>query len=114
MRLQEIECREYDRRPEEWRVSGLKLRAINLIVGENATGKTRTLNTIHSLAKLLLRKQVFREAHWITRFEDAETEYKYHLQISEGIVREEELFIDGARRLHRGQHRARRGPHFRR
>lgn len=103
MRLREVECREYDERPQEWSISGLKLGPINLIVGENATGKTRTLATIHNLARMLLRKQDFREAHWIALFEDSATkcEYKYDLQISEGAVRHEELFVDGSRKLHR-------------
>ena len=103
MRLQEVEYREYGGRAEEWGVSGLKLGAINLIVGENATGKTRTLNTIRALARMLLRKKDFNEAHWKTRFEDAQAEYKYELQISEGIVRQEELFIGKDRKLRRGK-----------
>lgn len=103
MRLQEVECWEYGGQPDEWNISGLKLGPINLIVGENATGKTRTLATIHNLARMLLRKQVFHEAHWITRFEDRATKYEYDLQISEGIVRHEKLLVDGSLTLNRDE-----------
>jgi len=104
MRLQEVEYQEHVGQPEEWRISGLKLRSVNLIVGENATGKTRTLHTIHALAQMLLRKQVFREAHWITSFEDEGTEFNYSVKISEGIVDQEQLVVGGSKKLHRDKH----------
>ncbi len=101
MRLQEFEYREYVGQPEEWRISGLKLGSVNLIVGENATGKTRTLNTIHSMAKMLLRKQVFPEPHWITSFEDNGIKLEYDVKIDEGTVHHEKLVVDGTKTLHR-------------
>lgn len=101
MRLREVEYREYVGQPQEWRISGLKLGTVNLLVGENATGKTRALNIIHALAQMFLRKQGFREAHWITRFEDEGTELQYSVRISQGTVCQEELIENDSSKLER-------------
>ena len=39
--------------PLEWSIDGLVLGQLNLLVGRNATGKSRTLNVIGCLANIL-------------------------------------------------------------
>ena len=57
MRLESIEYIEHEGNPQEWSMKGLSLGAKNLIVGENASGKSRALNIIHGLARSLLGLQ---------------------------------------------------------
>ena len=56
MRLRSIEYTENRGTSQEWNLEGLELGPLNLIVGKNATGKTRTLNVINAMAKLLTGK----------------------------------------------------------
>ena len=53
MRLQTVDYAERQDTAREWTLSELSLGQINLIVGKNASGKSRTLNIIANLGKLL-------------------------------------------------------------
>ena len=50
----------------KWELKNLSLRPINLIVGKNAVGKSRTLSTIDLLVKMLSQR---RELNWSGRWE---------------------------------------------
>lgn len=51
MQLKTLSYSEYTGGPQEWVLAPLSLGDRNLLVGKNATGKTRTLNVIHDLAQ---------------------------------------------------------------
>lgn len=53
MRLESLKFTEYEGTDQEWALEGLSLGEKNLIVGKNASGKTRILNVINALAKYL-------------------------------------------------------------
>ena len=53
MRLKSIKYTEFEGIPKEWALDNFSLEAINLVVGKNATGKTRSLNVISGLAQIL-------------------------------------------------------------
>ena len=53
MKLKSIQFTEDEGKPEQWRLEDCTLSDMNLIVGKNATGKTRTLNAIATLTRLL-------------------------------------------------------------
>ena len=53
MFLKSIEYAQHEGTPRLWKLEGCTLGNINLIVGKNATGKSRTLNVINGLANLL-------------------------------------------------------------
>jgi len=53
MRLKSVKYAEFEHTPQEWRLEGLHLAQANLIVGKNASGKSRTLNIIHALSRHL-------------------------------------------------------------
>ncbi|BBC25057.1 AAA family ATPase [Pseudanabaena sp. ABRG5-3] len=53
MRLKSVSYSEFLGEPKEWSISDFTLEPINLVVGKNATGKTRTLNVLSNLGKLL-------------------------------------------------------------
>ncbi len=54
MYLKSVKYSEYEDDTRAWFLEGLSLGAKNLIVGKNASGKTRTLNVISALANLLV------------------------------------------------------------
>jgi len=52
MFLKSIKYAQFGEIPRLWKLEGCTLDNINLIVGKNATGKSRTLNIINGLANL--------------------------------------------------------------
>jgi energy-coupling factor transporter ATP-binding protein EcfA2 len=53
MRLAEYAYSEHEGTPKEWVLERFKLGKVTLVVGQNGTGKSRTLNVIGGLARLL-------------------------------------------------------------
>jgi energy-coupling factor transporter ATP-binding protein EcfA2 len=53
MRLKTIRYSEHAGTRQEWELEDLTLGSLNLLVGKNSSGKTRTLNIINGLAKML-------------------------------------------------------------
>lgn len=67
-----------------WELSNLELGTVNLIVGKNATGKTRTLHTIDLLVKMITQKRNLNwGGQWEVVFEnDKKEEIKYQFSTS--------------------------------
>ena len=102
MRLKRISYKEFEGRDQEWILNGLTLGKSNLLVGRNATGKTRTLNVISGLANMLTRRQtMFGSADYTALFDNAGKEVLYTLKIVDGSVVREALVIDGTAKLDR-------------
>ena len=57
MQLKNIEYKEFEGDKREWTLEPASFGQINLLVGKNASGKTRTLNVMVGLARLLAGKQ---------------------------------------------------------
>ena len=57
MQLKRIEYKEFEGDKREWTLEPASFGQINLIVGKNASGKTRILNVMSGLARLLAGKQ---------------------------------------------------------
>jgi energy-coupling factor transporter ATP-binding protein EcfA2 len=55
MRLKNVTYREFAGTLQEWSLEDLSLQPSNLLVGKNATGKSRTLNIINGLSRQLER-----------------------------------------------------------
>ncbi|MFH1287070.1 MAG: AAA family ATPase, partial [bacterium] len=69
---------------------------INLIIGLNATGKTRLISVISNLAKILAKKKMESlDGHWELEFLNGNGVFNYKLEISNKIVAEEEIKKDG-------------------
>lgn len=87
---------DYDEQPEEptyWRIKDVNLGNFNLIVGLNATGKTRLTNVISSLAAIIMRRRRT-NGHWNLEFYlDGENpvKYRYELVIKNQVVEKETL-----------------------
>lgn len=73
MKLVALSYSEYENSPKSWSVKGVSLRDVNLIVGKNASGKTRILNVISALAKVISGRQtpLFISGTWEAKFSDA-------------------------------------------
>lgn len=85
-----------------WKLEDLHLGSVNLIVGKNATGKTRTLQTIDLLVKMLTQKRNLNwGSRWNATFEnDMGNVMVYSFGTSynpdnEGVVTGEKLEING-------------------
>jgi len=79
---------------------------INLIVGQNATGKTNTLQVITELAELLssdkeLAELSYNTAHYEVEFSNQQQPIVYVLIFKNGTVLKEQLFLNGESVLER-------------
>lgn len=103
MELKEIKYSEAVDEPNEWVLHNLTLGAKTLLVGRNASGKSRTLSVIANLARNLagLQAPSFSGAYECT-FADGITKFKYWLAFEDESVKYERLEVDGVVRLHRG------------
>jgi energy-coupling factor transporter ATP-binding protein EcfA2 len=103
MRLDAVTYFQFQGLPDEWRLENLALGDVNLLVGRNATGKSRTLSIILGLAKLLRGEQkpnMLSGDYDVTFSDDGKT-FRYKLAYNELGVLSEELSIDSNVRLHR-------------
>jgi len=100
----------------EWSIEGKPLNGvgeqpvsfqkINLVVGKNATGKSKTINTIRQLSDLLsgdvkLSQLVYDTSIYDLSFDDNGNEINYYLEFEEGKVKQELLKINGVEKLNR-------------
>lgn len=85
--------------PGEWRVEECRLSQTNLIVGKNASGKSRILRAIHTLSELLSESGSLaprpKSYEWRLLFDTDLPEQKteYILKIEKGLVIKEKLII---------------------
>lgn len=104
LRLTHYTYAEMSGEDSEWTLSKFRVRKTNLLVGRNATGKSRVLNTIRSLA-IVLKSQpekLYKSGEWQVVFSSISgDEYKYHLKIAGREVFSEKLHVNGELRLTR-------------
>jgi len=104
MRLQSIHYVENRNNEQEWELEDLMLGSINLIVGKNSSGKSRTLNVISALANCLTRlRPLPGSSTFDFKFQHEGNSYEYFLDIVEQNVVSEKLQIDGEVFLNRGE-----------
>lgn len=94
MKLKSIQFTEYDGSREQWRLTDCTLSDLNLIVGKNATGKTRTLNAIATLTRLLAGdlKIMDNAGNFTVIFDHNGVDINYRLRFADDEVIEEELW----------------------
>jgi ABC-type dipeptide/oligopeptide/nickel transport system ATPase component len=104
MKLKSIQYKEYDGQDNEWWLEDCLLSDVNLMVGKNATGKTRTLNIILALTSFLAGdlKPDFDSSSLEAIFEDHDKEIKYILHCENQTVIQEQLIQDSQTILQRG------------
>lgn len=104
MKLSHMQYSEFEGTPQEWYLEGISFGESNLIVGKNATGKSRVLNIIKSLAEHLGgTKPIALSSNYTARFQDDNKNLVYHLKFEEGHVLEETVSLDDRILLDRGE-----------
>ena len=92
MKLSAISYSEHAGDPREWKLDRLVLGDINLLVGKNATGKTRTLNIVNGLSNLLSgQRRELTQGDWKTEFFHDNSGFHYKLKIKDLAVVSEQL-----------------------
>jgi energy-coupling factor transporter ATP-binding protein EcfA2 len=104
MKLIDMTYVQWENTPREWRIDGVRLGPLNLLVGSNASGKSRTLNVINGLAKFLAgdSKVSILSGDWNVSFENEDRHLVYTLQVADSKVVREEFKVDGTELLKRG------------
>jgi len=103
IRLKSIRFIEFEGTIQEWRLESLSLGISNLIVGKNASGKSRILNIINSLAKMLDGSgQLPISGNYDVEFIWDDKTINYQLKYEEQKVISEKFLLDGVPLLERG------------
>jgi energy-coupling factor transporter ATP-binding protein EcfA2 len=104
MKLKSLNYAQHEGQPKQWRLSGLSLGQITLLVGKNASGKSRTLSVIRSLATLLssATKLTFTSGNYEVVFDNDGQTLEYKLHYEQNKVVSESFTIGGSLRLDRG------------
>lgn len=77
-----------------WSYKDLELEKINLIIGKNASGKTRTLVSIKNIISFIAQKNKKIKGNYEIEFLDEKNIYKYFINIQNGIVKKEKLLFN--------------------
>ena len=81
-----------------WELKNLQLGVVNLIVGKNSTGKTRTLQTIDLLVKMITQKRDLNwGGQWDIKFENhkkEEIQYQFSTSFQKQGVTFEKMFLN--------------------
>jgi energy-coupling factor transporter ATP-binding protein EcfA2 len=105
MYLKSIEYREFEGEPKQWRLEEFSLGDINLLVGKNSTGKSRTLNVISGLGNLVSQdvKLRYLSGDYKVTFDKNEKPITFSLKYENRKVIEEKLVIGNKVVLDRGK-----------
>src|SRR6185369_12644933 len=103
MILKSLKYSQYTGTPNAWSLEGFELGHVNLVVGKNSTGKTKTLNVIKALADLVSgdQKLIFNSGSYEVYFNDTDN-IQYFLSYENAKVKKEELIIETKEFLKRG------------
>lgn len=104
MLLESIDYAQHERTIRAWKLEKCSFGKINLIVGRNAAGKSRTLSIIHALANLLCgyQKMRYTSGNYKVRFDNNGEVIDYHLRYRNRVITKEKLDINSKNRLNRG------------
>lgn len=103
VQLKTVEYSELLEQPNDWTLKGLSLGPVNLIVGKNASGKTRTMNVIANLARLFTPNASIKVVHGRHDlvFDHDGQKLQYIVRIMDGKVVFEELLVNDISMLDR-------------
>jgi energy-coupling factor transporter ATP-binding protein EcfA2 len=105
MLLKSFKYSEYEKESREWILNEFSLKEVNLIVGMNAAGKSRTLRVINGLSRILTEKRIpFPDGSYWAKFIKSNDEIIYEIKIKNNSITKESLEISGKQYLTRGMH----------
>lgn len=101
--LTKIKYEEFFGTPRHWKMHPLDLQQINLVVGKNATGKTRLINVLSGFYGILAGKHpgIFESAKYEAEIVLGGKKYEIILHAEKGRVIEEKICVDGVTQLER-------------
>jgi len=104
MRLKAISYSQFEGEPNQWILEKFSLGNINLLVGKNATGKSKTLSIIKSLGNLVAGdiKLHYRSGNYEVKFDKDSEPITYFLKYEDSKVFTEKLMIGSKIKLDRG------------
>lgn len=104
MLLKSIDFSQFDGQSKEWKLEGLELGPINLLVGKNAVGKTRAVTIIAVLARLLASeiRPTFTSGSYHVTFDNSGTIILYSFRYENSVIIAEQLKIGEKTYLQRG------------
>ncbi len=93
MQLRSVYYEQFRGTDREWILDNLLISNVNLLVGRNSTGKTRTLNLIQNLSNLLTgdQKNVFTSGKYDAKFDGGQDSLHYTLEYNNSVVTKEVL-----------------------
>lgn len=95
MKIKNFSYFENKDKPNYWEVSETSFADINLVVGKNATGKSRLINVIRALSDILSgRIETFSSGTFQLTLEVNESIYEYHVSFIESGIEREFLKVD--------------------
>jgi energy-coupling factor transporter ATP-binding protein EcfA2 len=103
MLLKSLVYSQYEGHPNEWDLEGFSLSNINLLVGKNASGKSRTINVISGLGNLVSGdiKLQFRTGNYKATFENEGETITYILKYENSKVVSEKMTVGSKPKLDR-------------
>jgi energy-coupling factor transporter ATP-binding protein EcfA2 len=99
MFLKTLGYEEFQGQPKNWKIEQTDFGNINLVVGKNSSGKTRLLNIVSGLAKLVSGRiqPKFTSGTWDCLFERAKGQatesQRYYLELNNSIVASEKFSV---------------------
>jgi len=105
MYLQNLSFRENAGQKIEWLIDNVSLGEINLVVGKNSSGKTRTLNAITDLVSMLRGRGTSASGpvSYDLTFRNDEHSMRYELKYNVETIRMERLYMDDELLLDRSE-----------
>ena len=105
MILRTFQYSQFKGESQEWEMEPLTIGSMTLLVGKNASGKSRTLNVLNGLARLLsgASKLTFRSGDYDVVFNEQEEEYRYELAYKDARVIRENYSRGATALLTRGE-----------
>ncbi|MGW8316823.1 MAG: ATP-binding protein [Bacteroidales bacterium] len=105
MYLTKFTFRENAGKKSEWLIDNVGLGAINLVVGKNTSGKTRTLNAITDLVRLIRGKGTTASGpvRYEMHFGNGASGMKYELEFDLVTIQKERLYVGKEMVLDRGE-----------
>lgn len=103
MTLKNLRYFEYENDPRYWELTHCDFAPINLVVGKNATGKSRLISVTGTLCNLLAGKRTagFESGSYDAEFSLSNRKFSLHLSFDKNKVIKETLLIDNEVRLTR-------------
>ncbi len=98
MFLEKIQYKQYTDEPRKWELAEIDLGRINLLVGKNSSGKSKTIAIINGLSILLSEfvKLPFTDGDYHVTFNLDEEHFRYELEYKDLKINKEKLYKDNS------------------